>query len=294
MLKIVVTTAVIFTAGITAGCSGGSAGTPAATVSGVVADGYLREAEVFLDRNGNYQWDAGEPKTASRAGGAYTLSIASSDLGEYPVVCRAVAGSTVDEDTGQTVQNGYVISAPAGVTAFVSPMSSLIRGKMAANPDMTMAEAMTQLRNQFNMPSDVDMLADYVAGSQSGQHQIHYQTMRETARQMATLMAEQAPLVMNGSGVNVNRYRAMMGEINLNMPQIADNAMNGLGMDSPFMTAMRNEMHATLQNVPIGAGFMNYSGMFRNMTSHSAFWNYTGNRWQPGGMMGGGGMMVTR
>lgn len=290
MLKRVLVAALIYCAGTIAGCGGKSSSTPAATVSGVVADGHLSGAEVFLDMNGNYRWDAGEPKTTSSAGGAYALNVASSDQGHYPIVCRAVAGTTVDEDTGQPVQNSYVMSAPSGVTAFVSPMSSLIREKMAANPGMTMAEAVTQLRNQLNMPSDVDMLADYVTGSQSGQHQSHYQVMRETARQMAALMAEQAPLVMNGTGVDVTRYRAMMGEINLNMPGITDNAMNGLGMDSPFMTAMRSQMHTTLQNMPAGTGFMNYSGMFRNMTSHTTFWNYTGNRWQPGGMTGGGMM----
>ena len=294
MLKRVLAATVALAMGSIAGCSGGSGSTPSVAISGVVADGYLRGAEVFLDKNGNYQWDAGEPKTTSGASGVYTLNVASADFGKYSIVSRAVAGSTVDEDTGQTVQSSYVMSAPAGVTAFVSPMSSLVREKMTATPGMTMAEAMTQLRNQLNMPSDVDMLADYVTGSQSGQHQAHFQTMRATARQMAALMAEQAPLVMNGNGANANRYRGMMGEINMSMPSITDNAMNGLGMDSPFITAMRNRMHTTLQNMPTGTGFMNFSGMFRNMTSHSTFWNYTGNRWQPGGMMGGGGMMGMR
>lgn len=290
MIKIVLATAVVLTVGSIAGCGGGSGSTPTATVSGIVADGYLRGAEVYLDKNGSYQWDAGEPKATSGSGGAYTLQMAQADMGKYPIVCRAVAGSTVDEDTGQPVQNSYVMSAPAGVTAFVSPMSTLVREKMAANTGMTMAEALTQLRNQLNMPSDVDMLADYVAGSQSGQHQSHYQTMRETARQMAALMAEEAPLVMSGNGVYVNRYQGMMGEINENMPYIADNAMNGFGMDSSFMIEMQNQMQATLQNMPSGGGFTNYSGMFRNMTSHTTFWNYTGNRWQPGGMTGSGMM----
>jgi hypothetical protein len=142
-------------------------------------------------------------------------------------------------------------------------------------------------------PRMEEMMADYVAGSQPGSlNMSQYQTMHTIARQMAGLMAGQATLLMNnGRSVDVNRYRRMMGTINSNMPYITDNAVNGIGMDSSFMTSMRNQMDATIRNMPIGGGFMNYSGMFRNMTSHNAFWNYTGNRWQPGTMMGNGGMM---
>ncbi|KAF0217116.1 MAG: hypothetical protein FD174_3417 [Geobacteraceae bacterium] len=290
MLKRFLAVAAVLAVGSIAGCGGSGGSTPAATVSGTVADGYLVGAQVFMDKNGNYQWDEGEPKTVSGPHGYYTLSVAPADEGKYPIVVRVMAGSTVDEDDGKPVQSGYVLSAPSGSTGFISPMSSLIREKMAANPGMTTTDAMVQLRNQLNLPAEVNMLGDYVAGSGVGQHQVHYQTMRETARQMTSLMAEQAPLVMNGAGINRGRYRAMMGEINLNMSQITDNAMNGSGMDSAPMTAMRDRMRTMLQGMQVGGGFTNYSGMFRNMTSHSAFWNYTGSRWRPGGMMGSGMM----
>ena len=294
MLKRIIATAVIFYGGIIAGCGGGSGSAPAATVSGIVADGYLSGAEVFMDKNGNYQWDAGEPKTTTGAGGAYSMTVSAADAAKYPVMARVIAGTTVDEDTNVPVASGYVMSAPPGAAGFISPMSTLIREKMAANPGMTLTGAMTQLRNQMNLPTGIDMMADYVAGSKSGSSNMsQYLTMHTIARQMAGLMAGRATLVMSNTGaVNMNRYRSMMGTINSNMPNITDNAVNGLGMDSSFMISIRNQMDTTIQNMPIGAGFTNYSGMFRNMTSHSTFWNYTGNRWQPGGgMMGSGGMM---
>jgi hypothetical protein len=277
--------------GIIAGCggSGGSGSTTQTTpVSGVVADGYLQGAEVFLDMNGNYQWDAGEPKTTTGPGGAYTLMVPVSDAARFPVVARAIAGTTVDEDTNTTVSGSYVMSAPAGATGFVSPMSSLLREKMAANPGMTMADAMTQLRNQLNMPIGINMLGNYVAGSLVGTNTAQYQAMRSTAQQMAGLMAGEAPLVMNGSNVNMNRYRSMMGTINTNMPSISTNAMSGLDMNSSFMTGMRNQMQTQLAVMPISGGFMNFSGMFRNMTSHQYFWNYSGGQMRPGS---GSGMM---
>ncbi len=270
------------------GCGSGG-GTPAASVAvnGTVADGYLRGAEVFLDKNGTYQWDGVEPRTMSGPGGTYSLTVQAGDMGKYPVVVRAIAGSTVDEDTGQTVQNSFIMSAPAGMGNFVSPMTSLIREKMEANPGMTAAQAMTQLRNQLNLPAGMDMMADYVTAAQAGQYQTQYQSMHATARQMAALMMNEAGLVMNGSVVYKNRYRGMMGEINQYLPQIANNAYQGMGMNSTFMSTLMSQMQTLLAAMPMMGGFGNYSTMFTNMTSHQIFWNYTGSHWQPTGTMMG-------
>jgi NADH:ubiquinone oxidoreductase subunit 2 (subunit N) len=62
-------------------------------------------------------------------------------------------------------------------------------------------------------------------------------------------------------------------------------------MSSTFMNSMMSQMQTSLGGIPVSSGFMNYSGMFRNMTSHQYFWNYSGGRMTPGtGMMGGSGM----
>ncbi|MFZ3207227.1 MAG: hypothetical protein WA140_00085 [Geobacteraceae bacterium] len=168
MLRKVLAIAAVLIVGIIAGCGGGCGSAPAATVSGIVADGYLVGAEVFMDKNGNYQWDAGEPKTITGAGGAYSMTVSAADAAKYPVMARVIAGTTVDEDTNVPAASGYVMSAPPGAAGFISPMSTLIREKMAANPGMTVVEAMTQLRNQMNLPVGINMMADYVADSQPG------------------------------------------------------------------------------------------------------------------------------
>jgi hypothetical protein len=279
MKKLIVTAAAL-SIGILAGCGGGGS-TPATSISGKVADGYLAGATVFMDKNNNYQLDAGEPSTTTDANGNYALNIDPADAGKYPVVAMAIKGQTIDRDTNAAVSNSYVMSAPAGATGFISPMSTLIREKMAANPGMTLNDAMIQLRNQMNLPPGIDMMADYVAASQSGTTATPYQTMRTTAQQMAGLMAGQAGLVMNGSSVNLNRYRGMMATINSNMPAITANAGN-----SAFMAGMMTSMQTQLGTIAT-TGFTNYSGMFRNMTSHSSFWSSTGAPMTPmsGGMM---------
>lgn len=295
MKKQIAIIAAIFAVGLIAGCGGGGSSAPAAStsVSGAVADGYLVGATVFLDKNGNYQLDAGEPSTTTDANGTYALNINSAGVGKYPIVAMVIKGQTIDKDTNQSVSNSYILSMPATAMSgtvdnnFISPMSTLIREKMAANHGMTLNEAMTQLRNQMNLPVGIDMMADYIAGSQSGTNVIHYQFMHTTAQQMAGLMAGQAALVMNGSAVNQSRYRSMMGTINSNMSAIAANVINGMDINSTFMTGMMSQMQTQLEGMPVAGGFANYSGMFRNMTSHSSFWSNTGTPMSPmsGGMM---------
>lgn len=278
----------IISALVVAGCgSGGGMATGTSTVSGVVADGYLRGAEVFMDVNGNYQWDAGEPKTVTVQGGAYKLGVAPGLVGKYPVVVRAIAGQTVDEDRpASPIANSYVLCSPATNTAFISPMSTLIQQKLAGNPGMTMADAMAQLRNQLNLPVGVDMLGNYVSGAQSGPNAASYRSMYQVATQMAELMAQQAPQVISGTGVDPGRYQAMMGQMNLYMPQIVQNATSGLPITSPAMNTFCNQMTTLLQNTASGTVFGNYSSMFRNYTGHSSFWVNNGGTWRPGGMMG--------
>ncbi|MBK5275856.1 MAG: hypothetical protein JJE30_12490 [Desulfuromonadales bacterium] len=292
MKKQLVTIATVVTVGLIAGCGGsgsGSSSSPATstTVSGKVADGYLNKAEVFLDKNGTYQWDGVEPKATTDANGFFSMTVSSTDAARYPVVARAIAGTTFDMDApAAAVASGYVMSAPAGASGFISPMSSLIREKMTANPTMSMTDAMTQLRNQMNLPAGIDMMADYMAGSQSGTNAAQYQAMHDNARKMAALMAGQSGQVMNnGSGVNVNRYRSMMGTINSNMSAITVNTMG-----STFMTGMMTQMQTQLGAMPMGGGFMNYSGMFRNMTSSRYFWSGAGGTATPTTPMSGGMM----
>ena len=126
-----ITSAALLTVSLIAGC-GGSGSDPSAmmntsqtSVSGKVADGYLVGAAVFLDKNGNYQLDAGEPSTTTSAQGAYTLNVDPDDVGAYPIVAMAIAGQTIDLDNpGQSIQNSYMLSMPAtAVSGTVSSFS---------------------------------------------------------------------------------------------------------------------------------------------------------------------------
>ncbi len=290
MLKIITAAVAVLSVSIIAGCGGGSGSTAqTAPVSGVVADGYLKGAEVFLDKHGSYQWDGVEPRTISGPGGTYTLNVSPQDMGKYPIVVKAIPGSTIDEDTGQPVQQGYVMTAPAGVSGFVSPMSSLVRGKMAFGGYSSMQRAMSEMRQQFNLSPNTDVLGNYMNVPPTDPQYQQYQQMRTMAKDLATLMGTQLQMGTNNI-VNPARYMALMGNINTNLPQMWQDMMGGMGMTS-FM--QKYDFTPFMMGIPgstSGPGFTNMSSVFQNMSGHT-FWNISGNTWTPSSGMTGTGMM---
>lgn len=273
----------IISAGIIAGCGGSSGNgtfTAASTttgISGAVADGYLVNATVFLDKNRNYQLDTGEPSAITDSNGAYTLQIDTADKGKYPIVAIATKGVTVDKDTPDTpIANTYVLSMHAvavnstadgvsgTVSNFISPLSSQLREMMETGKYATIQEAMNDLRAKLGLPAGMSMLGDYIASNNTAMH--------TAARNVAALMGSQMAIVMShNGGVDVNRYRGMMGTIFSNISSI-----KGSDVDTrTAIAALRETMMTNLPNIPQGQPFHNMSSSFR------------------GGMMGwsGGGMM---
>jgi hypothetical protein len=266
MKKHIVTIAAALSVGLIAGCGGGGSTQATSTsVSGAVADGYLAGATVFLDKNGNYMWDEGEPKTVTDANGAYTLTVDPADVGKYPIVALALKGVTTDSDTGLLL-NSYLLSMPkesvSGTVSsnFISPMSTQIRELMATGK-YTKDQAMDQMRTQLKLPAGTDMLADYMINPGSA----NSQAMHSAAQNMASLMGSQMSQVLSSSGstptVDVNRYRGMMGAIFSNMSTI-----KGPGSSTDTKTAMTNLMGTMTANLPSivqGQPYRNMSSFFK-------------------------------
>lgn len=278
MKKHVLAVAALVAAGMLAGCGGGSSSpTATSTVSGKVADGYLVNATVFLDKNDNYRLDAGEPTATTDADGAYTLTVDPADLGQYPIVALAIQDVTIDKDTNLPVAHSYLLSLPKDSVSgtvqsnFISPLTTQIREMMETGEYATMQQAMDELRLKLNLP-DADLMGDYIAGQNSAMH--------GTAQNMATLMGGQMSQVFGVGGdtgtVDVNRYRGMMGVMFSNMSSVR--ASNS----DATMTELMTQMSTNLGSITIGEPFRNMSSYFGG-----------GMTW--GGMTGGtGGSMMNR
>ncbi|MDW7645872.1 MAG: Ig-like domain-containing protein [Desulfuromonadales bacterium] len=170
----------------------------ATLLEGRVADGYLRNALVFLDRNGNKRHDADEPATRSGEQGYYSLSVAQGDGERYPVVVQVRAGETIDEDNiEEPVAFHVTLEAPAGHHGFISPLSTLIKHELEKFPQMAAPEAEVHVRNALNLSEDLSLLEDYVALSLSSADADRraaavkaHNTARVLTRLMGALLAE--------------------------------------------------------------------------------------------------------
>lgn len=202
----------------TAGVGTGGTGTFTASLTGSVADGYLINAIVFLDKNGNYQLDSDEPYAVTGADGISTLSITPAEREAYPIIAVAFKGITIDSASMLPIASNYVLSFPkAGFKTTgsnsISPISTSLRELLETGQYTTVQQAMDALSSHMGLPADIDLLAENIA--------IDNPALNAVARSIAALMWMQTNQILAPGGatpaVDVERYRAMMSLIENNM-----------------------------------------------------------------------------
>ena len=114
--------------------------TGTASISGVALDGLLAAATVCLDLNDNRDCDAAEPTTTTATDGSFKLTaLLDADIAAHPVLVKAVAGTTMDGDT--VVPASYLLAAPAGLGATVSPYTTLVQSELDSGRATTRVQA---------------------------------------------------------------------------------------------------------------------------------------------------------
>ncbi|MBL8452069.1 MAG: hypothetical protein JNK97_04925, partial [Zoogloea sp.] len=146
---------------------GGGGGSSKSSLSGTVADGYLKGATVCLDINTNGACDSSEPGTTTTDGGKYTLSdLSTGDENKYPVLVLVPATAVDSDRPTATVGKPYFLSAPAGKGGFVSPLTTLIQQKVAAGASVDAAEGAVKALLGISDTS-VSLFSDYIAAKGS-------------------------------------------------------------------------------------------------------------------------------
>ncbi len=135
-----------------------------------VIDGYLKNAQVWLDIDGDKKLDDDEPSIFSGSGGVAQLDVTNIvNPEQYSSFAKIILGQTVDEDTGP-VANDYVMSAPPGEKE-ITPLSTLVSIGIAHSTDGTetaeeyaviQQAVMTQIANGLGIQEE-DVLGDYIA-----------------------------------------------------------------------------------------------------------------------------------
>ncbi|TWJ13875.1 carboxypeptidase-like regulatory domain-containing protein [Geobacter argillaceus] len=182
-----------------AGCSGsgGSSGsgvpaTGTTSVTGVVSDGYLQGAKVFIDTKGNKKWDSSMPYATTDATGKYVMSnVSSARLAKYPVVVEVPAGA-VDADRG-TVTQPYVLQAPAGKPDFVSPLTTMVQHEVETK-GVTADQAEAKVKQNLGLSATTSLFKDFKANQTTAVND-EYKHAANVAMVVATAIAQNKAVI---------------------------------------------------------------------------------------------------
>lgn len=153
------------------GCGGGTAKITQNSVSGVVADGYLEHAKVFLDLNDDKLYTPGEPTAWTAADGSYTLTgVSAADLRNHAIVVLAEKDSTINHEgsTSTPVSDAYVLSTPpdAPKTAegkvVITPLTTLIHNQIETNPALSVTAAEAAVKSNLGVAPATSLFDDFV------------------------------------------------------------------------------------------------------------------------------------
>ena len=161
-------------------CGGGSSSSPT-TLSGEVIDGYIEGAIVCLDENGDGACGSSEPRAVTGANGSFNLSVTGSTEGKF-IVVEVPATAKDSDDGGKTLaeagKSAYVMATPAAAPQVVSPLTTLLAGKIKAD-GLSLAEARTRVLDELGLPAGTDLHVDHVEAENV---QVHAMARQVAAR----------------------------------------------------------------------------------------------------------------
>lgn len=169
------------------------AGNDAASVvitTGIVADGYVRGAQIYIDTNGNGVAEAGErlDGVVTDANGNFFLP----DSANGPIL--AVGG--VNIDTG--IPNTMVMKAPAG-SAMITPLTTLVQSYIEQNGG-TVADANNAVTSALGLPTSVTLTSYDPLAILTGGADATALAVQKAAAQVATVV--QAAAAQPSGGVS--------------------------------------------------------------------------------------------
>lgn len=143
------------TALVLAGCGGDSDDPPPVTLSGVVVDGYITGATVFLDLNGDRVFNEGEPFTSSDENGAYQINVSGAPSSFAELEMIAFGGQ--DADSGLPFEGQFKLRIESqNQNQILSPFNTLANALVEKGFATNTAQAQMLIAEKFAIdPSDV-------------------------------------------------------------------------------------------------------------------------------------------
>lgn len=200
------------------GCGGDSGGSAAAsnTTTIKVIDGYLVNAEVYVDRDNDGVADSDEKlDVLTSTSGEITLN--NTDT-QYPLIIRAIAGKTYDQDKAGRLTETIELTADAGSTT-VTPFTTAAKAQSMSVSDLAAS---------LNLSESV-VTGDYAASDSADAEQVHLY-----ARSIAQYLTDDA------SSLDATSIESAISEVNTKVQAISDNDAPNKYVDST----------GTVQNMP--------------------------------------------
>lgn len=266
---------------VVAGCGGKDAASGNTSVQGVVADGYLENAKVFLDLNDDKEFTTGEPTAMTAADGSYTINgVSATQLSGHALVVRAVAGATINHENGvpTAIANDYVLSTPpdapkdADGKVVITPLTTLIHNQMETNPVLTPATAEAVVKQNLGVAEATSLFDDFV---QKKGASAEYEKVSMVAQVVATAIgSNMSAITAAAPTANLNDIiKVIVAEVVTQLTAISsavDNASGGTfdpaavaSSNVAIDTTNTTTLQATLQEVrtaPVVGSFQNALG----------------------------------
>ncbi|WP_084404880.1 hypothetical protein [Aliagarivorans taiwanensis] len=155
----------ILSAALLAGCGDGSVEDSTAQMRITALDGYLQGAMVWLDLDGDFELDQGEPSATTDENGLFLLDVAEPSDAAC-VVVKVIPGETIDMDQPSTpVRQSYLLTAPPGGVV-VSPLTTLVELERQQQPGITTEQAILLVANRIGaLPEEITQ--DYLEREQT-------------------------------------------------------------------------------------------------------------------------------
>lgn len=178
---------------------------------GNVQDGYLRNAIVCVDRNQNKDCDDDEKQVRSGIEGNWTLEGLTPRQQRFPMVAKAVAGETIDEDTETAVAEAFSYTAPASAKV-ISVLSTIVQTDIesrvaagetpAAAEEAAKAELVTRLGAQgIDDITSFDPIAESDVSGTNQEVAVQLRVINQVATKQLIKAAQSAPAGSNPAAV---------------------------------------------------------------------------------------------
>ena len=170
----------------------------ASTTHGLLADGYIKDATVFADANGDGVWNPGEAKATTDANGNFSL---------HGGTGKIIASGGTDISTN--LPFGGMLSAPDGASV-INPLTTLVQSMVESGTPL--AQAQSQVLTALGLPATVNLQTldpiSVALGTGSSADKAVAAQVQAAAAKVANILV-QGMSAMQGAGSDISASAAM-------------------------------------------------------------------------------------